>query len=155
MAFSSLPQSLTGDFPNSKNLYLALFSAYGAPYAFAAFLKIIQDCLAFLQPQLLRWLLYYVSTYQAAREGQEHGGPPPPSPLQGFSIAALMFIAAVIQTFILHQVSLRYLLFHLTVERLISQLEILVLPIMLRDWNASPSRTRYSCLQKGPCSLQW
>ena len=77
MAFSSLPQSLTGDFPNSKNLYLALFSAYGAPYAFAAFLKIIQDCLAFLQPQLLRWLLYYVSTYQAAREGQEHGGVDP------------------------------------------------------------------------------
>jgi ABC-type multidrug transport system fused ATPase/permease subunit len=90
---------------SGKNLYLALFSAYGAPYAFAAFLKIIQDCLAFLQPQLLRWLLNYVSTYQAARFGQEFGGSPPPNPLQGFAIAVLMFVAAVVQTVVLHQVS--------------------------------------------------
>lgn len=90
----------------SKKLWIALCRAYGGPYAFAMFLKLSQDCLAFLQPQLLRLLLSYVSAYQYARENEELGGPEPPSPMQGFLIAGTMFITAVIQTIILHQVYL-------------------------------------------------
>jgi hypothetical protein len=87
-------------------LWRALFVAYGSPYLLAACLKIAQDCLAFLQPQLLRWLLSYISAYQSAQDGASFGGSPGPSPLQGFAIAVLMFVAAATQTFILHQVCL-------------------------------------------------
>lgn len=86
------------------HLWKALFSAYGSPYLLAACLKIVQDCLAFLQPQLLRLLLAYISAYQSTRYRPTLGGPSGPSPLQGFAIAGLMFVAAVLQTFILHQV---------------------------------------------------
>lgn len=83
-----------------------MFVAFGRPYLLAACLKILQDCLAFLQPQLLRWLLAYISTYQSAQDGTSFGGSLGPSPLQGFAIAAIMFVAAAAQTFILHQVRL-------------------------------------------------
>lgn len=84
---------------SSKALWRALFVAYGGPYALAGFLKVCTDTLAFLQPQLLRWLLLYISDYQTAREqGRE-----PPSSLQGFAIAVLMFVASIAQTIILHQ----------------------------------------------------
>lgn len=81
-------------------MWTALFAAYGGPYAFAALLKIIQDCLAFLQPQLLRWLLFYISTYQTSRLNSPSNSP---SPLEGFAIAVLMFVASIAQTIILHQ----------------------------------------------------
>jgi ATP-binding cassette, subfamily C (CFTR/MRP), member 1 len=88
----------------SKGLIKALCAAYGGPYAFAACLKIAQDSLSFLQPQLLRWLLQYISAYQTAHpDGVAVQGAP--SPAQGFAIAALMFIAATAQTVLLHQVS--------------------------------------------------
>ena len=67
-------------------------------------LKLLQDCLAFLQPQLLRLLLSFISDYQSARpddSGTVIGGP---SALQGFAIAVLMFAASIAQTVILHQV---------------------------------------------------
>lgn len=86
----------------SKSLYLALFAAYGGPYALAALMKIISDCLSFLQPQLLRWLLSYVSSYQAARESP---GEDTPNSLQGFLIAGLMFVTGVTQTIVMHQVN--------------------------------------------------
>ncbi|KAI0725334.1 metal resistance protein YCF1 [Fomitopsis betulina] len=82
-----------------KGLWTSLFVAYGGPYAFAAFLKLIQDCLAFLQPQLLRLLLAYISEHQSARAA----GRDRPSALEGFAIAVIMFIASVVQTIILHQ----------------------------------------------------
>ncbi|KLO11533.1 metal resistance protein YCF1 [Schizopora paradoxa] len=84
---------------NHTSLWASLFAAYGGQYGLAALLKILQDCLAFLQPQLLRWLLSYVSIYQAAREN----GGELPNPLTGFMIAAIMFVAAISQTIILHQ----------------------------------------------------
>jgi hypothetical protein len=96
------------------HLWRGLFVAYGQPYLLAACLKIVQDCLAFLQPQLLRWLLAYISAYQSAQGGMKFGGPPGASPLQGFAIAAIMFIAATTQSFILHQVCLlnpKYILY--------------------------------------------
>ncbi|EMD38835.1 hypothetical protein CERSUDRAFT_92869 [Gelatoporia subvermispora B] len=82
-----------------SSLWTALFVAYGGPYAFAALLKLIQDSLAFLQPQLLRWLLAYISEYQSTR----HSGEASPSPLEGFAIAVIMFVASCVQTVILHQ----------------------------------------------------
>lgn len=67
-----------------------------------AFLKIIQDSLSFLQPQLLRLLLSYITDYQRARDEGVKG----PSSFQGFALAILMFVASLIQSIILHQVSL-------------------------------------------------
>jgi ATP-binding cassette subfamily C (CFTR/MRP) protein 1 len=82
-------------------LWRALFVAYGGPFAIAAGLKVVQDLLAFLQPQLLRWLLSYISRYQDARfQSNER-----PSELQGFAIAIIMFMASVTQTICLNQVS--------------------------------------------------
>lgn len=86
----------------NHTLWKALFVAYGGPYAVAAGLKIIQDVLAFLQPQLLRLLLMYISRYQMARflpinDDQK------PSILEGFSIAGIMFIASIVQTITLNQ----------------------------------------------------
>lgn len=80
-----------------------MFASYGGPYAFAACLKLLQDSLSFLQPQLLRLFLAFFSSYQSARlSGMgEHLAP---SPLEGFSIATLMFLFAIIQSIILHQV---------------------------------------------------
>ena len=83
-------------------LWRALFVAYGGPFAIAAGLKVVQDLLAFLQPQLLRWLLSYISLYQETRSQSDER----PSELQGFGIAIVMFIASVIQTVCLNQVSL-------------------------------------------------
>ncbi|KAJ3484887.1 hypothetical protein NLI96_g5332 [Meripilus lineatus] len=82
-----------------KSLYLGLFAAYGGPYAIAGGLKILQDCLAFLQPQLLRWLLSFISEYQTSRLHGSDG----PSAVEGFFIAVLMFAAAITQTVVLHQ----------------------------------------------------
>lgn len=83
-------------------LWKSLFIAYGGPYAVAAGLKIIQDFLAFLQPQLLRWILVYISHYQSARFGPSENVDLP-NKLEGFSIAAIMFFTSVIQTVALNQ----------------------------------------------------
>ena len=83
-------------------LWRALLIAYGGPYAIAAGLKIVQDLLAFLQPQLLRYLLSYISRYQDTRFQSDER----PSELQGFAIAIVMFVASVTQTICLNQVSI-------------------------------------------------
>ena len=84
-------------------LWRALFVAYGGPFAIAAGLKVVQDLLAFLQPQLLRWLLSYISQYQDTRAQSDDSERP--SELQGFAIAIVMFMASVTQTVCLNQVS--------------------------------------------------
>jgi len=88
-----------------STLWKALFIAYGRPYVVAAGLKIIQDLLAFLQPQLLRWLLSYISWYQISRL-QPIDGSNLPSKLEGLSIALIMFVASVVQTITVNQVCL-------------------------------------------------
>jgi ATP-binding cassette subfamily C (CFTR/MRP) protein 1 len=88
-----------------STLWKSLFIAYGGPYAVATGLKIVQDFLAFLQPQLLRWFLAYISRYQSARFGPSGSGDAP-NKLEGFAIAAIMFCASVIQTIALNQVIL-------------------------------------------------
>ncbi|TFK18058.1 metal resistance protein YCF1 [Coprinopsis marcescibilis] len=84
------------------SLWKALFIAYGGPYVGAAGLKAIQDILAFLQPQLLRWLLTYISAYQSARFLPDDS-PLRPSKFEGFCIALIMFVASVVQTISLNQ----------------------------------------------------
>lgn len=69
--------------------------AYGKPYAFAAFLKVIQDLLAFAQPQLLRLLLAYITEYQQTKSL---------TAFQGIALSVIMFVTALAQTAILHQV---------------------------------------------------
>ena len=79
---------------------MALAIAYGQPFALALCLKIVQDCLSFLQPQFLRLLLSFITGYQEAREGLLNERP---TPLIGFAYAFLMFFASIVQTIILHQ----------------------------------------------------
>ena len=85
---------------------IALFVSYGGPYAYALGLKLIQDALAFLQPQLLRWLLAYISSYQSSRYSDADR----PTAVEGFAIAVIMFGASIVQTIILHQVRDSFLL---------------------------------------------
>lgn len=85
---------------NSSVLWKALFVAYGGPYAVAAFLKVVQDGLAFLQPQLLRWFLAYISRYQEARFQPDEIRP---TKFEGFAITIAMGVAAVVQTVCLNQ----------------------------------------------------
>ncbi|KAF8513407.1 P-loop containing nucleoside triphosphate hydrolase protein [Hysterangium stoloniferum] len=82
-----------------SSLWVALGAAYGGPFAVATVLKLTQDCLVFLQPQLLRLLLTYITDYQRARDL----GMKPPSPYQGFAFAGLMFLSAMCQSILLHQ----------------------------------------------------
>lgn len=78
----------------TPSLWLALFKAFGGPFGIGALFKVVQDCLAFLQPQLLRKLISFVASYNTDK----------PQPLiQGLAIAAMMFVASVVQTLALHQ----------------------------------------------------
>jgi ATP-binding cassette subfamily C (CFTR/MRP) protein 1 len=99
---SNLGQNL-GAALKKHSLWKALFLSFGRSYAVAAGLKVIQDCLAFSQPQLLRMLLAYISRYQNARYGLLPPDEPRPSPFEGAFIIVIMFIASVLQTITLHQ----------------------------------------------------
>ncbi|KAI5790168.1 P-loop containing nucleoside triphosphate hydrolase protein [Geopyxis carbonaria] len=76
------------------NLWIAMFSAFGGPFAFGAVFKVVQDCMAFVQPQLLRLLISYVASYTTDS---------PQPVIKGLAIAGSMFLASVIQTVALHQ----------------------------------------------------
>ncbi|GAA5856368.1 hypothetical protein JCM8547_008708 [Rhodosporidiobolus lusitaniae] len=71
----------------------ALVAAYGGPFFMAALYKLLQDILAFVQPQLLRRLLQFVGTYNT-----DDGEPA----FHGYAIALGMFVCAVTQTLLLH-----------------------------------------------------
>jgi ATP-binding cassette subfamily C (CFTR/MRP) protein 1 len=79
---------------SKASLKMAIFKAYGAPYVTAGILKALYDSLSFLQPQLLRILLSFVSSY-----GQDT----PMPPVAGFAISVAMFITANVATAFLHQ----------------------------------------------------
>ncbi|RXK42574.1 hypothetical protein M231_00128 [Tremella mesenterica] len=79
---------------SKPSLKVAIAKAYGGPYLVAGMLKALYDCLNFLQPQLLRLLLNYVSSW-----GTDH----PMPPIAGYAITLLMFISACIATSALHQ----------------------------------------------------
>lgn len=79
---------------SKPNLWLALGRAFGAPYIEGALYKVVQDILAYAQPQFLKYLIAFVASYQTAN----------PQPIShGFAIAGVMFVASVVQTLTLHQ----------------------------------------------------
>lgn len=82
----------------SPSLFWALSKAFGAQFLLGGVFKGLQDCLAFVQPQLLRLLIKFVNDYsRSVKEGN-------PIPLtQGFMIAGSMFVVSVTQTAFLHQ----------------------------------------------------
>lgn len=77
------------------SMWIALFRAYGGPYALAAGFKTFSDLSQFIQPQLLRLLIAFVGSYRPGRE--------PEPVIQGAAIALAMFAVAVFQTLMLHQ----------------------------------------------------
>jgi ATP-binding cassette, subfamily C (CFTR/MRP), member 1 len=81
----------------SPSLWRALAYSYGGPFALALILKIFTDLLSFAQPQFLHMLLSFILEYQRGKENT--------SGIRGFAISLLMFVAAIAQSAILHQVS--------------------------------------------------
>lgn len=79
---------------SKASLKIAIAQAYGKPYFIAGCLKALYDSLSFLQPQLLRLLLNWVSSYSTLN---------PMPPVAGYVIAILMFVAANVATATLHQ----------------------------------------------------
>lgn len=77
------------------SMWLALFRAYGGPYALAAVFKSLNDVSQFLQPQLLRLLIAFVASYDDGKEQEPV--------VKGAAIALAMFAVAVFQTAMLHQ----------------------------------------------------
>ena len=78
----------------SPSLTWAVLRAFGGPFLLATVFKLIQDTLAFAQPQLLRRLLAFVDTYST-----DH----PEEPFHGSIIAVGMLAVAMTQTAFLHQ----------------------------------------------------
>jgi len=76
------------------SLWIALFSAFGGPYFRGACIKTVSDVLAFIQPQLLRYLISFVDSYRTEN---------PQPPIKGAAIALAMFAVSVGQTTFLHQ----------------------------------------------------
>ncbi|KAJ5381565.1 Metal resistance protein YCF1 [Penicillium cataractarum] len=78
----------------SPSLWLALFKAFGGPYMRGAIIKSGSDMLAFVQPQLLRYLIAFIDSYRS---------PDPQPVIRGVAIALAMFVVSVCQTSCLHQ----------------------------------------------------
>ncbi|EPS42616.1 hypothetical protein H072_3436 [Dactylellina haptotyla CBS 200.50] len=76
------------------SLWIAMARGYGVPFGFAGLLKIVHDVLAFVQPQLLRYLISFIQSYST---------PEPQRPTRGLLISFAMFFASVLQTTALHQ----------------------------------------------------
>lgn len=60
----------------------------------AGFFKLVQDLLAFVQPQLLKQLIGYI---------EQRSDPDPPSQTKGWELAGSMFAVALVQSMFLHQ----------------------------------------------------
>lgn len=76
------------------SLWLSLFKSFGPSYIRGALIKCGSDVLAFVQPQLLRFLISFIDSYRT--------GEPQPI-IQGVAIALGMFLVSVGQTMCLHQ----------------------------------------------------
>lgn len=75
----------------NPSLWLAMFRAYGGPYAVAALFKVVNDVTQYVQPQLLRYLIAFV---RSRNEPDEKNQPT----IQGAAVALAMFAIAVLQT---------------------------------------------------------
>lgn len=84
----------------AASLKIALFQAFGGPFLVAGIMKAIYDCLSFLQPLLLRYLLQFVQSHSVT---DENGVEKPEDPIKGYVIAIAMFITANLATALLHQ----------------------------------------------------
>jgi ATP-binding cassette, subfamily C (CFTR/MRP), member 1 len=93
---ASFEEAWNHELENKKNpsLWMALFRGFSGPYFRGALFKVVNDTLAFLQPQLLRLLISFVYSYG-------RGSPEPV--IRGAAIALAMFAVSVIQTMALHQ----------------------------------------------------
>lgn len=81
--------------PNNPSIFVALAQSFGMQYAFGGGCKVMQDVLAFSQPQLLKMLIEFVTEYTSSDIDL---------PLtRGLYIALGMFVVSVLQTIILHQ----------------------------------------------------
>lgn len=79
---------------SSPSLFLALVKSFGSPFALAGLFKLIQDCIAFIQPQLLKQLIIFVNDYHKDTS----------IPLtKGLMIVSAMFSLSILQTVSLHQ----------------------------------------------------
>ena len=78
----------------APSLWLALFRGFGGPYFIGAVYKTFADCIAFIQPQLLRLLIKFVESYRLEN----------PQPIsRGVAIAMGMFVVSISQTVCIHQ----------------------------------------------------
>ncbi|WFC97545.1 hypothetical protein MYAM1_000259 [Malassezia yamatoensis] len=78
--------------------WTSLFYSYGRLFMVAAIYKVIQDSLAFTQPQLLRALLSFVQKWEETDDPAQRG-----TSLRGYVLAFLLFFTAVVQMACLHQ----------------------------------------------------
>lgn len=93
---ASFEEAWNHELENKKNpsLWMALFRGFSGPYFRGALFKVVNDTLAFIQPQLLRLLISFVDSYR--RDSPE-------PVIRGAAIALAMFAVSVIQTMALHQ----------------------------------------------------
>lgn len=78
----------------NPSLTIALGKTFGGLFLTGGFFKVIQDILAFTQPQLLRLLIKFVTDYSKGKDVNMK---------QGFAIAIGMFLVSIVQTAALHQ----------------------------------------------------
>jgi ABC-type multidrug transport system fused ATPase/permease subunit len=91
----SLSQAWEEELDKKKpSLWIALFKAFGGPYVRGSIIKSASDVLAFVQPQLLRYLIAFIDSYRR---------PDPQPVIKGVAIALAMFFVSVCQTSFLHQ----------------------------------------------------
>lgn len=77
------------------SLTVALVKSFGPQFFVGGVFKIVQDILAFTQPQLLRLLITFVNDYSKKKQDA--------TLTKGFSIAFAMFFVSIAQTAALHQ----------------------------------------------------
>lgn len=82
-------------YPNNPSVFVSILKSYGLKFAFGGLFKMMQDAMAFLQPQLLKYLILFVAEYR------EKDGELPLT--RGLYIALAMFLVSVFQTLMLHQ----------------------------------------------------
>ncbi len=78
----------------NPSLWMAIFRGFSGPYFRGALFKVVNDTLAFIQPQLLRLLISFVDSYRSES---------PEPVMRGAAIALAMFAVSVTQTLALHQ----------------------------------------------------
>ncbi|CAI1826365.1 hypothetical protein SEUBUCD650_0B02620 [Saccharomyces eubayanus] len=96
---------------SKPSLSWAICKTFGYKMVLAAFFKAIHDILAFVQPQLLRILIKFVTDYNKERQDDDDPltlgyGDKPDQKLpiiRGFMIAFSMFLVGFTQTSVLHQ----------------------------------------------------